>query len=539
MKIINVVQGTQSWHEHRARSRNASEAAAMLGLSPYKTRTALLKEKATGLVEEVDENTQALFNRGHAAEASARANVEAMIGEELFPASATSDDGYLSASFDGITMDESQTWENKLFNQTLAAYIEANKDLPDSHWPQAEHQLIISNAFVCVFTLSDDQGNIKAKLGYQSKPERRKRILDGWKAFDADLAAYQHVEEKPQAVGRAPDALPALRIEVTGMVTASNLREFKEHALAVFAGINTDLQTDADFADAEKTVKWCGEVEERLDAAKQHALSQTASIDELFRAIDQIKAEARAKRLELDKLVKARKDGIRVEIKQEGELALRAHIETLNKRLGGKVQLPAIASDFAGVMKGKKTISSLREAVNNELLRCKLEANALADRMDINLQTLREMAFGKEFLFMDAQAIAQKSNDDLVNLVKARIAEHDAKEQARLDADRERIRKEEEAKAAAKVRAEEDAKQAIAAAQQDAPIARARGEGAEHKCVPECRPNAHIASPAPITKRPADAAIVAAIAQAFGVTRKQAVEWLFDLDLTKLEEEAA
>src|SRR5690606_3889090 len=120
---------------------------------------------------------------------------------------------------------------------------------------------------------------------------------------------------EPEPIGRTPENLPALRIEVTGMVTASNLAEFKTHALAVLGGINTDLRNDQDFADAERTVKWCKEVEDRLEAAKQHALSQTSSIDELFRTIDTIAAETRAKRLELDKLVKARKDAIRLEIK--------------------------------------------------------------------------------------------------------------------------------------------------------------------------------------------------------------------------------
>lgn len=46
-------------------------------------------------------------------------------------------------------------------------------------------------------------------------------------------------------------------------------------------------------------------MEERLEAAKRHALSQTESIDLLFRTITEISAEARDKRLMLDKRVKA------------------------------------------------------------------------------------------------------------------------------------------------------------------------------------------------------------------------------------------
>ena len=34
-KIINLVQGSPEWHEHRRLNRNASESAAVLGISPW------------------------------------------------------------------------------------------------------------------------------------------------------------------------------------------------------------------------------------------------------------------------------------------------------------------------------------------------------------------------------------------------------------------------------------------------------------------------------------------------------------------------
>ena len=59
MNIINrtthaVQQGTGPWLRLREGFDTASEAPAMLGLSKYKSRDALLREKATGLVEERD-----------------------------------------------------------------------------------------------------------------------------------------------------------------------------------------------------------------------------------------------------------------------------------------------------------------------------------------------------------------------------------------------------------------------------------------------------------------------------------------------------
>jgi len=38
MKTLNLKQGTKEWHEHRNKHFNASDAPAMMGASPYKTR---------------------------------------------------------------------------------------------------------------------------------------------------------------------------------------------------------------------------------------------------------------------------------------------------------------------------------------------------------------------------------------------------------------------------------------------------------------------------------------------------------------------
>lgn len=78
-------QGSLEWQAHRAKHFNASDAAAMLGLSKYKTRGELLREKATGIVPEVDDATQARFDRGHEIEALARPIAEEIIGSELYP----------------------------------------------------------------------------------------------------------------------------------------------------------------------------------------------------------------------------------------------------------------------------------------------------------------------------------------------------------------------------------------------------------------------------------------------------------------------
>jgi hypothetical protein len=156
---------------------------------------------------------------------------------------------------------------------------------------------------------------------------------------------------------------------------------------------------------------------------------------------------ARTTRLALEKLVAARETAIKTEEVQRGKDELAKHIAALNTRLG-KPYMPAVVADFATAIKGKRNPSSLKNAVDTLLSQKKIEASAIADAIQINLTSLRELAADYVFLFADTAQIVQKSNDDLLLVIKTRIADHKEAEQKRLEADRERIRAEEQEKAA-------------------------------------------------------------------------------------------
>ena len=422
MQVHNVQQGSPEWHALRSNYFTASEAPAMMGESKYQTRTDLLTMKKTGIVDEVGPAQQAIFDRGHATEELARPIVEELIGEELYPIVGTS--GNLLASMDGATMLGDILFEHKLWNQSLVAQIRANALDPHYYW-QLEQQLLVSGAEKVFFVCSDGTKQNFVYLEYRPVPGRAELLIEGWKQFEEELGSFTPQEKTVEAIGAAPDQLPALRIDVTGMVTASNLDAFKSHALTVIGNINTDLKDDKDFADADATVKWCSEVEDKLKAAKEHALSQTESIDILFKAIDDIAAETRRKRLELTGLVKARKDAIRADIVMDSAKALQDQIDQINVTLGGRIRMPKVPANFAEAIKGKKTVASLKEAANAELARAKIEANRIADGIRINQASLNELAANHKFLFHDAQDLVLKANDDLVALIKVRINEHD------------------------------------------------------------------------------------------------------------------
>lgn len=444
MIIHNIQQGTPEWHAYRAEHFNASDAPAMLGCSPYKTRNQLLHELHTGMTPEVEPGLQRLFDAGHAAEAAARPIAEEIIGEELFPITAS--DGLLSASFDGLTMDGRIAFEHKLLNVDLAESL-ARGVIPDSYHPQMEQQLLVSGAEKVLFMATSADRTAMEHAWYTSNPELRAKIIAGWEQFAKDLVAYVPPVVSVDVVGHTPETLPALHIEVSGMVTASNLEQYKDHALTVFKSINRELTTDQHFADAEKAVKWCADVESRLVAAKEHALSQTASIDQLFKAIDDISAEARRTRLELDKLVKARKEELRTSIVIDAAKALLEHVAGLNVRIG-KPYMPVVNADFAGSIKGKKSLDSMRSAVDTVLANAKIEANGISERIDTNLIHLSEVNASMA-LVPDLALICLKAPDDFALLVKSRMDEEAKRVDAQAEAARAAIREEERIKAQA------------------------------------------------------------------------------------------
>ena len=449
MKIHNVAQGSAEWHALRAQRFTASEAPAMMGASKYQTRTELLTLKKTGIAPDVTPSQQFIFDKGHATEALARPLVEVMIGEELYPVVGT--EGNLLASLDGATELGETLFEHKLWNESLVAQVKAEDLAPHYYW-QLEQQLLVSGAERVIFVCSDGTAENFVSMEYRPVAGRAEQLIEGWKQFEADLAEHTPHAAVVEVVAAVIETLPTLSVQLEGAVKSSNLPAFQSTVMARIQAINTDLQTDQHFADAEEMVKFCDKAEKNIDLVKANALAQTASIDELFKTLDTIQEELRKKRLMLDKLVKARKVSIREDIAMDAAKALQVHIDRINASLGGKARMPAVPADFAGAIKGKKTIASLRDAADSELARAKIAASQIGDSIRNNLASLDELAADYMFLFNDVQQLVMKASDDLVALIKVRISEHQKAEQQKADA--KRIAEEQEAQRLAAIKPE-------------------------------------------------------------------------------------
>ncbi|MGH8444619.1 MAG: YqaJ viral recombinase family protein [Solimonas sp.] len=455
MREIDVQPNTREWEAHRAKTRNASEAPVVMGASSKTPRGELVHLKATGGEKEFSQWVkEVLFARGHAVEPALRAYAERIIGEDLYQVVAVSDDGDLGASYDGLTLDERVIFEGKQFNQKKIAHVRAYSSVPqEDYWQVIQQFGVCEKAELCIYVVGDgtEENTVYVKVDRDADVEADILTLRAaWAQFDADVAAYTPPPAEVVVVATPVAALPAVSVQVDGQLTVRDnfpvfkaaIEDFLEHRLI------REPKTDQDFADLDLQIKAMKNAEAALDAAEGQMLAQVSAIDSATKTKAMLSKLVRDNRLMAEKLLTGEKERRRGEILTAARDALGEHIQQINKTLGSKIRMPDIAADFATAMRSKKTLSSLKEAADGELARAKIEANQVADRIRVNLEVLRTDAVGYETLFMDAQALAtSKAEEDLRNLVKSRIADHKAKEDARLEAERQRIRVEEEARA--------------------------------------------------------------------------------------------
>jgi predicted phage-related endonuclease len=450
LNILELKQGSELWQQVRLNHFTASESCAMMGASKYQTRDALLKLKATGIAPEVTDAQQVLFNKGHAAEAAARPIIEAIIGQEFYPVTGSLEvEGLpLLASFDGITLDETIVFEHKLWNQKLSAAVH-NDDLEPHYFWQLEHQLLVSGAEKIVFTVSDGTEENFIYLDYISKPERRKQLIEGWKQFAKDLATYVVPEaEAPKVIAEPVETLPAITYQTTmhstGLGLISNLDDYKAAAARLVEQSKKQLETDQDFANAEARTKQCKEAEKRIAVIQSNVVGEVADIDKFVKDLGAISEMLRQCRLNEEKQITKRKDDIRAEAISAAQQALLVESMALDAKLGGfsQLRMPKIQADFAGVIRGLKTIASLKSKLNDELARAKAEANTVFNKMVSTLENIQKAAGDKMFLFADLQQLVLRDADTVDAIVFQRLAGHEAAEAKRLADEQARIQAE-------------------------------------------------------------------------------------------------
>ncbi|MEO7129300.1 MAG: lambda-exonuclease family protein [Rhodoferax sp.] len=187
--IVQLAQGSPEWLAYRRTMRNASESAAVLGLSPWQTPYQLWLAK-TGRSEV---KVTAPMRRGTELEPAARLAYEEQTGLVMQPLvlQRQLDDQPYSASLDGMTLGGDLVLEVKCpFQGQLSKLwqLAASGEVPLHYQVQVQHQLMVSGAQQAHFwVFGDGQGVLVEVRADEALMERIRRGWEGFQVFmDSD-----------------------------------------------------------------------------------------------------------------------------------------------------------------------------------------------------------------------------------------------------------------------------------------------------------------------------------------------------------------
>lgn len=429
---LDLQQGSEEWLDSRLKQLNASEAPVMMGCHPNMRRDELLEAKATCNPKEYSRFVvEKIFDKGHETEAMARPLLEDAIGEDLYPVSGKN--GRYQASFDGLTLMQDTGFEHKQWQVALAEAVDAGDPPAYIYW-QLEHQLLVCPDLErVILVVSDGTADNWRQMEYRAVPGRREKLIAGWEQFERDLAEYRPVQKEAEVVGTRPDSLPALFVDVAGqLTTSSNLADYRAGAERLISSIKTDLQTDADFADAEAAVKWLAEGEKKIDSAIEQAMSRTGPLEELVRTLKDIQQNLmRTKRLQLSKQVDAQKTNRRNQIVETATAEFSNFLDKANNEFkAARVSIGGVRPDFYMAIKGRRSFDLMVSACNDLIAQSKIHVNEVAAKYRANLALLAQHP-EHDFLFIgDRQTLVDMSADHLALTIDRRIAHYREKQAA-------------------------------------------------------------------------------------------------------------
>lgn len=565
-QIHTEKQGSDEWLALRMTKRPASLAAAVMGLSPYMTRNEVLRVYATGIPTEIDSFVEKfVFAEGHRVEPLARGIIENTIGEDLSPVVYSK--GLLSASTDGINFAETIGFECKQWNEGLANLVR-DGIVPDSHMPQAQQCLFVTEAEEWYFTVSDGTEDKTVFTVVKPSQEWFDRINSAWAQFESDLANYAPVIHDDKPLHDAVKELPALFVHAYGEITTNNM-EYYGNALSerLKEVRSIVLVEDKDFANANKAAKDFRYQIEKLRSVKESMLEQTTSIGEAARMIDEWCEDLRVTALQLEKDVKREDAKKKDVIVGSAKFSFDEYLIALDKELS-PFHLTIVKPNFAEAIAKKRDYNSMQNAVDTMLANAKIDADAVAKDAREKLAYFNEAAIDYKFLFNDIQQMIGFEKSHFEMAVRVRIDTHKKSEADKVEVQRIQIQAEEEAKARKKAEAEQAAKleeerevireeERVKAEEQgradraekaeldrleSARKAKEREDEFNRTVFDEVEPQQNAELVAELTEDiklmpPARFAIIAAISNEFNVSRALAEQWLI-AEFSRTEERA-
>ena len=214
--------------------------------------------------------------------------------------------------------------------------------------------------------------------------------------------------------------LPEIIVKVSGELRSSNIDDIRPIFDDFLGNALTELETDDDFYAAELQSKIGRDAARQCTLAIKAIIEQTSAINDVVKELESYSDKFNAMALKQEKLIKLQKDILRINEMKKREHDYIIHCEALEvdiapvKLIITNWQRP----NFIGAMKNKKTLPSICEALDSELVRAKIDAVVLAKSIRKNLNIIYEH---KEysFLFTDIQQLAYR--DNIFEVIEERI----------------------------------------------------------------------------------------------------------------------
>lgn len=137
----------EEWLRHRKTGIGGSDAAAIMGVSPYMTALQLYEEKIS---DDISEEESYIMDRGNEFETKLRAYWEFTTGETYKAALLVNEEfPFLRVSLDGRTQDAKRIAEMKLLGLQDWTALKEKGIVPKQYVPQIQHNLMVSKAESC------------------------------------------------------------------------------------------------------------------------------------------------------------------------------------------------------------------------------------------------------------------------------------------------------------------------------------------------------------------------------------------------------
>ena len=156
MKFVNLKQDTPEWHDFRQNHIGASDAPVIMGVSPYRTIKQVWKEKVFG----TKQKENGAMRYGKIKEDEAREEFEKETGHFVLPKVILHEDfDWMSASLDGLDIEQQFIVEIKCPGKVDHHFVEVNRMVPQKYIPQIQHQLCVTGLdFAYYYSFDGEKG---------------------------------------------------------------------------------------------------------------------------------------------------------------------------------------------------------------------------------------------------------------------------------------------------------------------------------------------------------------------------------------------